>query len=73
MDTRFIFSAMAGVFFVVLIFATITTVRHFSNVPISASRGSSPNKPSVLGKSATAAFNQSEADTTGGQVRSKGQ
>jgi hypothetical protein len=31
MDTRFIFSAMTGVFCVVLIFAGITTARHISN------------------------------------------
>jgi hypothetical protein len=30
-DQRFIFAALAGVFCVVLIFATITTVRHISN------------------------------------------
>jgi hypothetical protein len=31
MDPRFMFSAMAGVFCVVLIFATVTTVRHLSD------------------------------------------
>jgi hypothetical protein len=30
MDQRFVFSALAGVFCFVLIFATITTVRHIS-------------------------------------------
>jgi hypothetical protein len=33
MDTRFIFSALTGVFCVVMIFATVTTVRHLSNRP----------------------------------------
>jgi hypothetical protein len=31
MDPRFIFSALVGAFCVVLIFATITTVRHISH------------------------------------------
>jgi len=30
MDTRYIFSALAGIFAVVIIFATVTTVRHIS-------------------------------------------
>jgi hypothetical protein len=33
MDTRFIFSALAGIFCLVLIFATVTTVRHIANRP----------------------------------------
>jgi hypothetical protein len=31
MDTRFVFSALAGIFLAVLIVATITTARHISN------------------------------------------
>ena len=33
MDTRFIFSALAGIFCVVMIFAAVTTVRHLSGRP----------------------------------------
>jgi hypothetical protein len=36
MDPRFIFSALAGVVCVVIIFATITTVRHISHQSDSA-------------------------------------
>jgi len=31
MDPRFILSALAGMFCIVLIFATVTTIRHVSN------------------------------------------
>jgi hypothetical protein len=34
MDTRYIFSALAGVFCVALIVATITTYRHIANRPV---------------------------------------
>jgi hypothetical protein len=39
MDPRYIFSALAGVFAVVLIFAAITTVRHISDHSPSATVG----------------------------------
>jgi len=36
MDPRFIFSALAGVLCLVLIFAAVTTVRHISAAPVVA-------------------------------------
>jgi hypothetical protein len=33
MGTRFVFSALVGIFLAVLIIATITTARHISNRP----------------------------------------
>lgn len=33
MDTRFVFSALAGIFCVVMIFAAVTTVRYVTSKP----------------------------------------